>query len=393
MNEEETQDPSDTPEDEELLALLEEVATKKEELEKELEALKAQRLSTLDDLTKILQPKLDEYMGEITTLIETEVEDLKEDIEKRAGDSETTFAEVYNRIDEVLSRLSIINRLQSEIKAFAGEITNAKSEVLQAVAASETSSKEVAYRALGLINELTGNLPDIADDIVALGNRIDGLPEAYDDTEVWDELEKLRKLINTNHGGGQANRQINVKSSVMSLKFTDINFQNSTSIGWTATDDTTNKRVNITASVLLAGSGGGGSLTVKEIDGTPTVASVTTIRVSNGTMTDDGGGQVTISTGGGSTGITRISSLITATTLAGNAASTDYVYIAAAGIAFTLPDAATVSNLYTLKNASPSSVLITAVGGDTLDGNASVLLSTQYSALDFISDGTNWNLI
>ena len=42
-----------------------------------------------------------------------------------------------------------------------------------------------------------------------------------------------------------------------------------------------------------------GGLTVKEIDGVPTVANVNTINVSNGSLTDDGGGVVTISTGGG----------------------------------------------------------------------------------------------
>jgi len=35
-------------------------------------------------------------------------------------------------------------------------------------------------------------------------------------------------------------------------------------------------------------------LTVKEIDGSPSVADVVTIRFSNGTVTDDGGGQVTV---------------------------------------------------------------------------------------------------
>src|SRR2546428_1121764 len=50
------------------------------------------------------------------------------------------------------------------------------------------------------------------------------------------------------------------------------------------------------------------SLTVKEVDGSPSVSGVTTIRVSNGTLTDDGGGQVTVTTGGGSgtSGLTLI---------------------------------------------------------------------------------------
>jgi hypothetical protein len=44
--------------------------------------------------------------------------------------------------------------------------------------------------------------------------------------------------------------------------------------------------------------GGGSALTVKEIDGIPTVSNVDTIRVSNGTLVDDGGGQVTITVSG-----------------------------------------------------------------------------------------------
>lgn len=49
------------------------------------------------------------------------------------------------------------------------------------------------------------------------------------------------------------------------------------------------------------GSGGGNSLEVKEVDGNPDVSNVSIIRVTNGTLTDDGAGQVTINTGGGVT--------------------------------------------------------------------------------------------
>jgi|14_taG_2_1085336.scaffolds.fasta_scaffold00255_21 hypothetical protein len=51
-------------------------------------------------------------------------------------------------------------------------------------------------------------------------------------------------------------------------------------------------------------SGGGGSsnLTVEEQDGNPTVTPVTTIKVTNGTLTDEGGGVVSIVTGGGGGG-------------------------------------------------------------------------------------------
>ncbi len=45
-------------------------------------------------------------------------------------------------------------------------------------------------------------------------------------------------------------------------------------------------------------------ITVREADGTPSVENVKTIVVSNGTLTDDGNGQVTLSTGSGSGTIT-----------------------------------------------------------------------------------------
>lgn len=46
------------------------------------------------------------------------------------------------------------------------------------------------------------------------------------------------------------------------------------------------------------GSGGGSSLTVKDQDGTPTVSNVTTIKVTNGKLTDDGSGTVSLDLSG-----------------------------------------------------------------------------------------------
>ena len=54
--------------------------------------------------------------------------------------------------------------------------------------------------------------------------------------------------------------------------------------------------------VTVTTGGGGGSLTVAEADGTPSVSGVTSITVSNGTLTDDGGGAVTLTTSGGGGG-------------------------------------------------------------------------------------------
>ena len=64
----------------------------------------------------------------------------------------------------------------------------------------------------------------------------------------------------------------------------------------------------------IAAYASGVSLTVKEADNNPNVANVRTIVVSNGTLTDNGGGQVTLSTGGGGGGMTNF-------TLAGDGGS------------------------------------------------------------------------
>ena len=69
-------------------------------------------------------------------------------------------------------------------------------------------------------------------------------------------------------------------------------------------------RVDTNAADIITVSGltgGGSSLTVQDIDGSPSVSNVTTIKVTNGSLTDNGGGVVTIATsgsGGGGGGTT-----------------------------------------------------------------------------------------
>jgi len=76
------------------------------------------------------------------------------------------------------------------------------------------------------------------------------------------------------------------------------------------------------------------NLTVQEIDGVPTVSGVTTIRVSNGTLTDNGGGVVTLTTGGGggtltvSDGVTAIGSVVNLTFTSGATVTSGGVGIA-----------------------------------------------------------------
>lgn len=54
---------------------------------------------------------------------------------------------------------------------------------------------------------------------------------------------------------------------------------------------------------IINSSGGGSTLTVETQDGVTTVANVNTIKVTDGTLTDEGGGVVSIDTGGGTSGL------------------------------------------------------------------------------------------
>ena len=60
---------------------------------------------------------------------------------------------------------------------------------------------------------------------------------------------------------------------------------------------------------VYSGSDPKNKLRVREVDGTPNVFPVSTIVVSNGTLTNDGGGQVTITTGGGGGGSGTVTSV------------------------------------------------------------------------------------
>lgn len=59
-------------------------------------------------------------------------------------------------------------------------------------------------------------------------------------------------------------------------------------------------------------------LTVKEIDGSPSVAGVNTIQVSNGSLTDNGGGNVTLTTSGGAGTVTTTGTMTSGAIVASN---------------------------------------------------------------------------
>jgi hypothetical protein len=92
-------------------------------------------------------------------------------------------------------------------------------------------------------------------------------------------------------------------------------------------------------------------------------------------------------------GITRSVNVISTPTTAAAAASTDYVYLISGTTTLTLPTAVGNTNRYTLKNVGTNTVTINTTSSQTIDGSTSITMSVRYTALDVISDGTNWNII
>ena len=95
--------------------------------------------------------------------------------------------------------------------------------------------------------------------------------------------------------------------------------------------------------------------------------------------------------GGG--GITRSINNISTATTAAAASTTDYVYLISGTTTLTLPTAVGNTNRYTLKNVGTNIVTINTTSSQTIDGSTSITMSVRYTALDVISDGTNWNIL
>lgn len=99
-------------------------------------------------------------------------------------------------------------------------------------------------------------------------------------------------------------------------------------------------------------------------------------------------------TGGGTAGITRSVTTSSANVTLGAATLTDYVNICTGGTTYTttLPTAVGNTNLYTVKNASTVNQTVATTSSQTIDGSTTVSL-TPNTALSFISDGTNWQIV
>lgn len=160
--------------------------------------------------------------------------------------------------DDVTDKLSeLVQNFNSKIKqlkeSILSELTNRLREIPDLSEDLTSIGLELETRLSELEKEEIPNIQTQMQDIVS---------DKIDDKELTrkleDKIEKIRDEFHyrlSNRGSGNANRQINVNSSVMSTYYTDINFQQFGNVGWTATNDHDLKRVNIRASILTGDTG------------------------------------------------------------------------------------------------------------------------------------------
>lgn len=317
------------------------VKTLREKLQQEIEA------STLQEVNQ----KINKLRKSI------DLEPLLSSVQSLEQNFKTSILSILNDLEVNNSKLKNITNFNTDTEYLSEEITGLRDNLSKVVANNNLELSNLNTKLAQILKE-SGNYVSKVDFGVALADNqkvIAKLEKKTDEevTDLKDELDKTRlnllaKLAEK--GGGNMNRQILVGGNPSTLgKYTDINLKAGSNVTITYSSNDTTKRTDIT----ISSSGGGSSVA-------GTVRSINNINTSQ---------------------------------TAGNTSGTDYVYICSAGINLTLPTALTNTNQYTIKNISTSSVLISRDGADTIESDTSLILATQYTSVDLISNQTsNWNI-
>lgn len=361
---------------------------------------------------------------------------MRESLQKAMADTDSKIYSLYEvlskSVEQVVGEVSAAEERGSllttaRIQGVLAQVEQMRNEFLDEVVALDTQRALLEGEVSRINQELSSvskSMDTAVGDVTVL---IEGTAKetqtAKNDTlalsKKIDDLEKLlssriARIVSSNKGGGNMNRNIAVggNQSVLS-RYTDINFipGSNLTIAYAS-----NRNSGFTDITLSASGGGatpagdtgqiqyndGGSLGASSTFSWDANASVLTVGTfdlpaGNGTagqylLTNaDGSTQWASVTAAGGSGIQRITSIITATTSPGATANRDYMFFAAAGVRVHLPSVASNTNLYTVKNMTASSVLVTA--GEGIDDGANALISVQYESLSFLSDGSIWGVV
>ncbi len=294
---------------------------------------KSMNLAPLQEALKGVETGVDARIKEIQDTLESELDSFRETSRSGTEQSQQSLLTFAQDIQSLRDELTSLDSLKS------ADIGDIKSRLYQLPELAQ--SVENRFRE---IKTTISNLPK--DETKADKEALDKLVEELEKMR----LELLNRINNIPRGGG-ANRNIAIggNTSVLS-KYTDINIKAGSNVTLTYQNNETTKYLDLT---IAATGGGGGSVT----------------------------------------GITRAINNTSVSLIADATPGIDEVYVCAAGVKITLPTASLNGNLYTIKNVSTSSVLVARDGTDTIDNDTSLILATQFTAVDLISDGfSNWNI-
>lgn len=308
-------------------------------LAKEVESIqKDPRVKKLTSKVRRVQSVNDTRLSELEASFSEKIGELLKDI--RTVES-TGKALTESKIPPLLARFE---EMRAEYQAAATELTS-KNALLDTEL--KTLSAELS-KVPGMFEQdfldLATEISQTNSTVAATGARAEEIAKAIDEAE--KRLEGRIAAIQQ-RGGGNANRSIIVNGDKDTLKyFTDINLKPGSNVTLTYAKNVATGYTDITIS--SSGGGGGNSRSVNNI---------------------------------------------AVDTAAGSSAGTDYVYIASSPLTVTLPATVGNTNLYTIKNTSNGQVTIVGTGGDTIDGDANIILDVKYTSVDLISDGVNnWNI-
>ena len=212
-----------------------------------------------------------------------------------------------------------------------------------------------------LMNRKPPEFPDFNLPLKEAENRLLAtIQELQTDVQNRDKTEEIRKefesalkklradllsVINS-VGGGAMNRQILFNGVDYLKQYTDINYIPGNNVSFTVVNNQAKNRVDVTINA----------------------------------------------TGGSGSGIIRSINSVAVDTLAGSAPTTDYVYLVSGTTTITLPTAVGNSNLYTIKNVGTGIVTVAFTGGETGDGETTLIMPVQYTSIDLVSDTANYNI-
>src|SRR3990167_5122773 len=266
---------------------------------------------------------------------------LKDEFKQNALD---TLKEIEDRTAELRAIIDEGNKIASEkTDIIAKNVATINEKVEKVSGETSVQIKQV----LDTIETVSNKLPTFADK-KETEKKILELTDRDNTEELKDYTDKTRvELMNllAQKGGGNMNRNIAVggNTSVLS-KYTDLNIRPGSNVTLTYSNNNTSKYTDLT----IAATGGAG-----------TSRSISTVAVSS---------------------------------VLADTAATDIVVLANGGIQLTLPTAVSNTNLYTIKNIGSSSVLVGTTGGETIDTESNLIMPVQYTAVDLISDNTNWHI-